>query len=256
MTLVPVLVSVSPKEGQQLSQSCWSYQCQWDAHNTVPQWNYQRGPRVSWQRWDLVWPDWVSILWCRASASRERGRKWDPSYFHLISNEIAGEISLPLPPSPGYFSQTSVWGEVACKCISADVCQTMHVAKKTHGWAAAVTGNTCLFSWIQLWCRLFWQTFKTVKASISPRSLESKGEMCGAGRFVYSAVHSAPSVCQMSREPSSQKWEGLDDYLCNRNRIIICIELPRIALLEQTQVSRWLRQCVCTIYHLTTMATV
>lgn len=130
MTLVPVLVSLSLKERQQLAQSCCSYQCQWDAHNTVPQWNYQRGPRVSWQRWDLVWPDWVSILWCCASASRERGRKWDPSYFHLISNEIAGEISPPLPPSPGYFSRTSVWCELPCKSISADVYQTMHVAKR------------------------------------------------------------------------------------------------------------------------------
>lgn len=62
--------------------------------------------------------------------------------------------------------------------------------------------------------------------------------MCGPGRFVYTAVLSAPSVCQMSKEPSSQKWEELDDFLRKRNRIVICIDLPRTALLEQTQVSR------------------
>lgn len=115
-------------------------------------------------------------------------------------------------------------------CVSDDA-----RSEKTHGWSATVAGNTCLFSWIQLWCWLFWQTFKTVKASISPRSLESKGEMCGPGRFVSSAAHSAPSVRQMSKEPSSQKWEGLGDFLRKWNRIVICIDLPRIALLEQTE---------------------
>lgn len=130
-----------------------------------------------------------------------------------------------------------------CGCVSDDA-----RSEKTHGWSSTVAGNTCLFGWIQLWCWLFWQTFKTVKASISPRSLESKGEMCGPVRFVYSAVHSAPSVCQMSKEPSSQKWEGPGDFLRKWNRIVICIALPRIALLEQTQVSRWLRRCICTIH--------